>query len=243
MTLTLMKLLRPITSVTFDVGGTLIIPWPSVGHVYAEVAARWGIAGAEPEALDRAFATVWKQRGHYDHSRVSWKRLVEQTFTAAGAGVPTDDCFDAIYKRFAEASAWRVFEDARPALDDLVARGVRIGIVSNWDERLRPLLAELRLAKYFHASIISCEVGRPKPDPHLFHRASVELGCEPAAMLHVGDSIHEDFEGARAAGLEAVLIDRSGRPEREGDAKPGVISSLLAISALLEAADAKVSLD
>jgi len=240
-----MKLLRPITAVTFDVGGTLIEPWPSVGHVYAEEAGRFGIAGAAPETLNRAFAAVWRQRERFDHSRAGWKRLVEQTFATAGAARPTDHCFGAIYERFAQPSVWRVFEDARPALDDLVARGLRLGIVSNWDERLRPLLSELRLANYFHALIISCEVGRPKPDPHLFHRAAVELRCEPAAMLHVGDSLQEDYEGARAAGLEAVLIDRSGCPEQQGDTRSGlnVISRLLTLSALLEAADAKVSLD
>ena len=215
-----MKTLRPVTAVTFDVGGTLIEPWPSVGHVYAEVAARWGIAGA-PEALNRGFAAAWQAQRPFDHSRAAWQRLVNQTFAAAGAARPSDACFGAIYRRFAQASAWRVFDDAPSTLEALAARGLRLGIVSNWDERLRPLLARLGLAKYFRGSIISCEAGHLKPDPRIFVRAAAELGCEPAALVHVGDSVQEDSEGARAAGLRAVLIDRSVLRGRRGEAESG----------------------
>ncbi len=252
-----MKSHRPITAVTFDVGGTLIEPWPSVGHVYAEVAARWGMTGATPESLDRAFAAAWQARRPFDHSRAAWQRLVNQTFAAAGATRPSDACFGAIYRRFAQASAWRVFDDAQPALEALAARGLLLGIVSNWDERLRPLLARLDLAKYFRASIISCEAGHLKPDPEIFVRAAAELDCKPAALVHVGDSVHEDAEGARAAGMRAVLIDRSGRRGRHGEAESagsaegppsyvggsGVISSLVALPAVLEAAGACGNLD
>ncbi|HEU0009025.1 MAG TPA: HAD-IA family hydrolase [Verrucomicrobiae bacterium] len=252
-----MKPRPPITAVTFDVGGTLIEPWPSVGHVYAEVATRWGLAGVTAEALNRGFAAAWQVRRPFDHSRAAWQRLVNQTFAAAGATRPSDACFGAIYRRFAETSAWRVFDDAQPALEALAARGLRLGIVSNWDERLRPLLARLGLAKYFRASIISCEAGHLKPDPEIFARAAAELGCEPAVLIHVGDSVQEDAEGARAAGMRAVLIDRSGRHGRHGKAESagsadgppphvggyGVISSLRALPASLDAAGTNGNLD
>lgn len=241
-----MKAERPIKAVTFDVGGTLIEPWPSVGHIYAEVAERWGITHATPEALNRAFAAVWEARRPFDHSRAAWQRLVDQTFAAAGAGRPSNACFDAIYRRFAEASAWREFKDVRPALETLAARGLKLGLVSNWDERLRPLLADLGLAKYFRASIISCEAGATKPDRKIFQRAATELGCEPATMVHVGDSVPEDVEGALAAGLRAVLVDRTRRfgqpPEAAGFvvgpyshvAGYGVVTSLVSLPASLE---------
>jgi putative hydrolase of the HAD superfamily len=233
----------PVTAVTFDVGGTLIEPWPSVGHVYAEVASQWGLTSVTPEALNRGFAAAWQTRRPFDHSRAAWQCLVNQTFAAAGAAHPSDACFNALYERFAQASAWRLFDDAQPALEALAARGLRLGIVSNWDERLRPLLATLGLAKYFRAFIVSCEVDHPKPDREIFLRAAAELGCEPAALVHVGDSVEEDVDGARAAGLQAVLIDRSGRRGRLRDAESakiadspptyvgayGVVSSLLAL--------------
>ena len=243
-----MKKHPPISAVTFDVGGTLIEPWPSVGHLYAEVARQWGLAGASPDSLNRAFASTWQSRKPFDQSRAAWQRLVNQTFAAAGAAQPSHACFDAIYRRFAQASAWRVFDDALPALETLQARGFRLGIVSNWDERLRPLLDELGLSKYFRASIISCEAGCVKPDPKIFMRAAAELECQPAAMVHVGDSAREDAAGALVAGTRAVLIDRLGSGARHAQTEPAgpaegpppfvggytVISTLLAIPASLE---------
>jgi len=247
-----MKTHRPVTAVTFDVGGTLIEPWPSVGHVYAEVAARFGLEGVAPGALNRAFAAAWQARRPFDHSRAAWQRLVNETFAAAGTELPSDACFNAIYGRFAEASAWRVFDDAQPALEALAARGFRLGIISNWDERLRPLLDKLGLAKYFRSLIVSCEAGHVKPDPEIFLRAAAELGCDPAAVLHVGDNVPEDAGGAQAAGLQAVLIERSGRRGRRSKSAGiavgppsrisgyGVITSLMALPASLESAGASL---
>ena len=244
-----MRSSQRVTAVTFDVGGTLIEPWPSVGHVYAEEAARWGVEGVTPEALNRAFAAAWQARRPFDHSRAAWQRLVNQTFLAAGAAQPSAACFDAIYRRFAEAAAWRVFDDAPPTLKRLAASGLRLGVVSNWDERLRPLLDELNLAKYFRALIISCEAGHTKPDRQIFLRAAAELGCEPAALVHVGDSVQEDAKGALAAGLQAVLVDRSRRFRQPAEpwesagfvvgpyshvAGYGVITSLVALPASLD---------
>ena len=65
-------------AITFDIGGTLIEPWPSVGHVYAEVAARFGLR-AEPSELNRRFRDAWRSRQPFDHSRVAWFELVRQT--------------------------------------------------------------------------------------------------------------------------------------------------------------------
>src|SRR5262249_14898165 len=93
-----------ITAVTFDVGGTLIEPWPSVGHVYAEAAARWGVTEATPESLNQGFAAAWQARQLFDHSRAAWRRLVNETFAVAGAAKPPDACFDEIYHRFTQAS-------------------------------------------------------------------------------------------------------------------------------------------
>src|SRR5438309_255478 len=71
---------RQIRAVTFDVGGTLIRPWPSVGHVYAEVAARHGCANVAAETLNTHFATAWRAKKNFDHSRRAWLDLVEKTF-------------------------------------------------------------------------------------------------------------------------------------------------------------------
>lgn len=200
--------LEDIRAVTFDVGGTLIEPWPSVGHVYAEVAARFGIAGIAPEALNRQFAAAWNSRRDFDYSRAAWREVVNQTYAGLWPESPGRACFEAIYEHFATSAPWRVFDDVLPALAALKARGLKLAVISNWDERLRPLLRDLRLDIYFDAFAISHETGCTKPAPGIFLRAAAELDVPPACVLHIGDSATEDVAGARTAGISATLLDR-----------------------------------
>ena len=219
---------RPV-AVSFDAGGTLIEPWPSVGHVYAEVAAGFGLAGVEPVALNRGFATAWKRRAGHDYSRAAWQSLVNETFAFAGAALPTDECFHALYHRFEQAEVWRVFEDVRPVLGDLRSRGLKLCVISNWDERLRPLLDALELAQCFDAIVISHEAGYTKPAPEIFLHAAAQLNLPPEHILHVGDSAREDEEGARRAGMQAALLDRRAK---EGGGT--TVSTLASLPQLLE---------
>ena len=219
----------PIAAVTFDVGGTLIEPWPSVGHVYAEVAAGFGLTGLEPAALNRGFATAWKRREEHDYSRAAWQSLVNKTYALAGAAHPSDECFHALYHRFEQVEVWRVFEDVQPTLEALRGQGIRMAVVSNWDERLRPLLGELELARWFDALVISHEAGHVKPAPEIFLRAAEQLNLPPEHILHVGDSAREDVEGARRAGMQAALLDRRAK---EGGGT--TVSTLASLPQLLE---------
>jgi dihydrofolate synthase/folylpolyglutamate synthase len=196
-----------IRAVTFDVGGTLIKPWPSVGHVYAEVAALHGVA-VDAKALDRQFASAWAAKKDFSYSTADWSSLVEQTFAGLMANAPSAELFDALYRHFATAKPWRAFDDVALCLRELKRRGLKLGIISNWDIRLRPLLRELQLDSYFDSIIISGEVGAQKPDPRIFQAAAAELKFPPESILHIGDSSSEDVACARAAGLQALHLTR-----------------------------------
>jgi len=199
-----------IEAVTFDVGGTLIEPWPSVGAVYAEVASRFGVR-SDPARLDRQFAAAWRTRRGFDYSRMAWQDLVASSFAGLAEPLP-DGCFDAIYDRFAGPDVWRIFEDVFPTIETLSRRGLRIGIISNWDERLGPLLERLDLHRRFEVVVSSCRVGHGKPAPEIFRYAAQRLALPPAAILHIGDSRLEDLEGARSVGMQARLIRRGEDP-------------------------------
>lgn len=216
-------------AVTFDVGGTLITPWPSVGHIYAEVAAGHGCPGLDPALLNRRFAAAWRRLKGFRHARAEWAALVDATFQGLTTCVPSRTFFPELYDRFTEPSAWHVFEDVLPALDSLAGGGFRLGIISNWDDRLRPLLRGLGLDRRFEAIVVSCEVNATKPAAEIFRRAALELGIEPAALLHVGDSLEMDVKGAQAAGCQGVLLDRAG----ENGRAPGQIRSLCELKSIL----------
>lgn len=195
-----------IKAVTFDVGGTLIEPWPSVGHVYSEVAARHGV-NIPADTLNARFRSAWSSRKSFEHSRTGWEELVDEVFFGI-CEPPRGTFFGELYDRFSEPDAWRIFDDVVPALDVLASHGLRLAVISNWDERLRGLLRVLELDRHFEAFAISCEIGFPKPSPVIFDQAAIKLGLPANAILHVGDSARMDVAGATAAGLHAVRIDR-----------------------------------
>jgi putative hydrolase of the HAD superfamily len=108
------------------------------------------------------------------------------------------------------AIRFRAYPDAAPALAGLRARGLTLVCVSNWDISLRDVLTEAGLGGDLDGVVGSAETGASKPDPAIF-RAALELaGCEPEEALHVGDTEAEDIAGAAAAGIPALLLDRSG---------------------------------
>jgi putative hydrolase of the HAD superfamily len=196
-----------IRAITFDVGGTLIEPWPSVGHVYAEVAAHFGVNGVAPDELTCGFIRAWKAQQNFDYSRAGWYAIIRAAFASTTTALP-EEFFPALYDRFAESDVWHVYPDVLPTLKALSEHGLKLGIISNWDERLRPLLVRLGLAEHFTCQVISCEIGAPKPDARLFKHAAAELGVAPGELLHVGDSYAFDVVGANAAGAHGRQVER-----------------------------------
>ena len=223
----------PIKAVTFDVGGTLLEVWPSVGHVYAEVGARNGVKRLSATALNRRFAAAWRAATPFNHSRLGWARLVDATFRGLTDRPPSQTFFAQLYDRFASPDAWRIFPDVLPTLDALAAHGLKLGVISNWDERLRPLLKRLKLAGYFEVIVVSREVRASKPARAIFQHAVRRLGLPADAVLHVGDNMSMDVRGAQAAGLSALLLKRGAAASRTGQIKslldlcrrPGVTAS------------------
>jgi len=194
-----------IQAVTLDAAGTLVEPWPSVGDVYARVAEECGIGPVSAGELNRRFGKAWKAKQGFDYSRIAWRKMVEQTF----AGLALKPAFfDHLYEEFAQPRCWRVYEDVAPALESFRAKGLKLAVISNWDERLRPLLTQMGLAPYFETIVISAELRFHKPDRAIFEYAANALQTPTSRILHVGDSIEEDFEGARVAGFQAVLLER-----------------------------------
>jgi putative hydrolase of the HAD superfamily len=202
-----------IEAVTFDAGGTLIEPWPSVGQVYADVAREFGLT-CSADRLTAQFRDAWALQTAFRYTRQEWAAIVRHSF--AGMASVSDALFDAIYERFSAPRSWLIYDDVIPTLQKLETIGVKLAVVSNWDDRLRPLLEKLGLATYFDEILVSSLVGAHKPDKRIFHRAAESLGVRPEKILHIGDSWKEDVEGARAAGSKALRIRRSGL-ERDAD--------------------------
>lgn len=220
--------MKKIEAVTFDAGGTLIEPWPSVGEVYAAVAREFGIE-CSAARLNAQFVNAWTTRSGFKYSRDEWHEVVRDSFL--GVSEVSQQLFDAIYERFAHSDAWLIYDDVIPTLQTLESMELKLAVVSNWDDRLVPLLEKLGLATYFDCIIYSAEHGAHKPDVRIFHYASQRLNVPADRMLHVGDSQREDVDGARTAGAFARRIRRSGREQEED------IQSLTEVASLIRKTD------
>ena len=130
---------------------------------------------------------------------------------------------DAAVQTHAE-NVWRIlgpaslalFPDVLPALRRLKAAGLKLAVVSNWHCGLGHFCTELGLGEVVDEVVASAEVGHAKPDPEIFAEAVRRLGVPARHVLHVGDSPIDDVQGGRAAGVEAILLDRQAPPGRVG---------------------------
>ena len=89
-----------------------------------------------------------------------------------------------------------------------------MAVISNWSEDLHALLAGLGLSEPLEFTLTSAEERCEKPDAEIFHRALERAGVSPENALHIGDSPRNDYDGARAAGMDALLLgpdDGGGR--------------------------------
>lgn len=199
---------EPVRALFFDVGGTLVRPHPSVGAVYAAVAVRHGITTSADE-MDRSFRESWTALKGADLTvsrKDWWRELVFRTL-----GQENHACFEELFETFAGANMWHVFPDVEEALLEARSRGLHVGVISNWDERLRPLLDRMGLAQYFDSITVSCEVGAEKPRAEIFLAALDAANVYAGQAVHIGDSGNEDVRGAESVGMTAFLVDRDGR--------------------------------
>lgn len=204
-----------------DAFGTLFGVKGSVGQLYSDLARSAGV-DTDPEAVNRAFdqSFVAAERLAFpaaDSAAIPaleyhwWRAIVASTFEQVGALEKFDD-FEAFYQDlydyFATAAPWQIYADTLPSLKRWQNMGIELGVISNFDSRLYQVLEVLGLAPYFQSVTISTEVGAAKPSAKIFQAAIAKHNCAAAQAWHIGDSKTEDYAGAQAAGIHAVLIAR-----------------------------------
>ena len=101
-----------------------------------------------------------------------------------------------------------LFDDVLPTLDLLNQQGLTLGLISNIGGDIRKLIYDLKLSLYIDFTVVSSEVGHEKPHPAIFLSALDKAQVQPSEAIHIGDQIEADVKGARAVGINPVLIDR-----------------------------------
>jgi putative hydrolase of the HAD superfamily len=215
-----------IEAVFFDAGETLLSPQPSWSELSAEVLRKRG----HDVAVD-SMRTAWRHAGQRftiaadegrtfstsaDESHQFWTGLYEELLEFLGIHDP--EAPEVLYQTFSDPENYELFPDAVPTIEELRSRGLRLGVISNFEGWLRNLLDRLEVTELFDVIAISGDLGWEKPDPRIFKWAMEEAAVDAPSSLHVGDSPHFDAGPAHDLGMTGVLLDRHGRwDELEAD--------------------------
>jgi putative hydrolase of the HAD superfamily len=214
---------QSIQAVFFDVGYTLLDPYPSVPVVVHETLTQHGIGvelGQVEAALPAAetlFERLARDNPHaWGDERVIgdiwlqyFSELLRPSVNLSGAELSAVAAL--VTSAFDRGDSYAPYPDVQPALRSLSERGLKLGVVSDWGLALSAILRHHELTRYFNFTVISAVTRRAKPDPALFQLALERGDAIPDYTLFIGDSYIRDALGARAVGITPVLIDRAQR--------------------------------
>lgn len=222
-------------AVFFDVDFTLIYPGPVFqGSGYRDCCAQYGVT-VDADAFDRAVAAASALLdaggGIYDPEVfVTYTRRIIEEMGGSGPGV--DAAARDIYSEWAACHHFSMYDDVPDVLRGLHESGLKIGLISNTQRCLSSFQRHFDLEGLFAVTLSSSDHGYMKPHPSIFEAALRAAEARPEEAVMVGDSLPHDIEGARGAGMRAVLVSRSGRMHSPPPDVP-VITSLRELPPLL----------
>jgi putative hydrolase of the HAD superfamily len=214
----------PIHVIFFDAAETLFHINGSVADIYLTHAVRHGFRQTPDSQASIAQAF---QRAFHDASppvfaatdpielkqceRLWWFDIVHNVFYRVGMFERFDEFFEQVFQVFEDPRSWALFPETHAVLTRLREEGFELGIVSNFDSRLFPVMRGLGIDRLFDTVTIASLARAAKPAPKIFEIALEKHAVDPDEAMHVGDSVRDDVEGATKAGLTGVLLDRAGR--------------------------------
>lgn len=218
--------------VIFDVGGTLTgFHQQAPFQVFL---AHVGLPALEGDARRfhrELIANILAERDHAQGKGADGAELDRWWRTVFARTWPDRDDLVEEMLRWHHAGRFdRTFDDVVPALEALKAMGMPMAVLSNFPTYLHDVLERFDLTHFFDFVVVSAEVGMAKPDPRIFDLVAQKAKRPRHRLLYVGDHIGDDIEGARGAGMDAVLIDRRNH---EPEALCPRIHSLRALEAYI----------
>lgn len=215
---------------TWDVLDTLLRLRRPVALSYAAEARCHGVE-LRPDALSCSFRAAYtahsRQYPNYGlgqglSSRQWWLHVVKETFRLVGVREETllAQMAENLYRDYCSPNNWELLPGAAHTLSRCRQLGLRMGVVSNFDNRLHEILQRCHLRHLFHFVLTSEAAGVAKPDPEMF-RMALRLGAAlPEHAAHIGDDYSRDYMAARQVGMHSFLLHSNGH-STERDVPPG----------------------
>ena len=210
-----------------DVGDTLIRLKYSVSEMYAGILKEHGIVkDAKPENIQRHFKLAWKEVSsnlppnnvdrfwaHPTGHTGWWRDLIDSfLFRLAGVKIDSEEVYNYIFAKFDDPHNWVVDPTFFELVHFLRENEIGLGVISNWDIRLRVLLTNLNLIEYFEHVIVSAEFGYEKPSPKIFEEAMRLTGLSPQSHYYVGDKVDLDYFPPEKLGWTSFWISKDNQP-------------------------------
>lgn len=219
-----MQLEQPqaIRTLFFDVGFTLLYPFPSDQEICQQVCARQGLhlhleqlANRFIEAEDfywrhiRANRQIWASDAVIEHFWLNYYMNLLRPFVDEHDKQRLRQLAEALNEEYNSHTSWQMYPDVLPTLEALRTSGrYTLAAISDWGFSLGPILQRLQLNTYFEHMVASALIGCAKPAPLLYETALTRANSIADYSLHIGDSYTLDVLGARAVGMTPILLDR-----------------------------------
>jgi putative hydrolase of the HAD superfamily len=235
---------KPITTVLFDAGFTLVDLVAPFVETYLGAARDVGAeldASAFGQALKRHWARLEEDHRKKNPDLTSSEEFERSAWRNFTVGVAAEfpalqdrhgDWHGLLVKHFDDPSAWRPAPFALETLQTLKASGIRMAVVSNWHSALHSILDAHGVKPLFDFVLTSAEAGRKKPHREIFEHALSRLGAAAEEAAHVGDSWSDDVGGALDSGLTPIYLHRVEAPPPD-DRRVHVVRSLAEIPRLV----------
>jgi HAD superfamily hydrolase (TIGR01509 family) len=209
-----------ITTIFFDVGGTLIHPnmtrlmapllehaCPGEHHLAAAERAAKQTYRCEGNGNAESAAEADQADGHGPVNRSYWRIYFEALLEELGC---CQELLPELTSRAGDSSNWNLTDPSAALTLRELKRQYRMAVISNADGHIDRVLRQAGLDGFFETLVDSGCVGYEKPDPRIFCSALQQMQASPEQSLYVGDIYAIDYQGARNAGMQAVLLDPNG---------------------------------
>ncbi|XP_067118595.1 rhythmically expressed gene 2 protein-like [Centruroides vittatus] len=206
---------------TFDVTNTLLKFRMSAGEAYARTAKIYGVH-VDAARLNEAFKTQWKllrklhpNFGAYEGltSQQWWQEMVKRTFHDGGCLDASEKQIELItnhlFSDYCTSACWAVYPGTQEILKKFKEMNIKMGVISNFDERLENLLVTMKLRDYFCFVLPSYIIKHEKPSGKIFEIALSHVrssGVKGKDAVHVGDNFELDYLAAKNAGWNAIWL-------------------------------------
>jgi len=200
-----------IKAIFFDVEGTFLHIYPSVGEIYSKVWKEFGYffpSQALQESFKKAYYKIFlnsnEKEWNLSKCKNAWKKLFELVFSSVPPKL-IEKVFEKTYNLFSTKEQVKIVPGFSEVLKKLKKKNLQLGIISNWDERFYNILTEYGILKFFDGIFLGCETGYLKPDEKIFLKALNTLKVKSEESLMIGDSLEEDIKPAKKLGFQTYL--------------------------------------